>query len=246
MLVCNNCRTEFEGNFCPNCGQRSNSGRIVFRESVRDVLEHYFDFDAPLIRTVKGLITNPGKLIREYIAGRRKSYSHPFRYFIFVLATYLILKSFLDFDPIQMVSDLRGVEQVPSPDTTIAKASNYFSNHINAFLLIFALTIALFSKLFNFRSKVYFVEYLTLGFFVIGEYMLFSIFILIASTISAKFFLLNYLVVFLYPVYVLVSFHSGNLFLRILKSLLISVLAWTSYSFLGFTISIFIVKIFGL
>ncbi|MBO6572390.1 MAG: DUF3667 domain-containing protein [Balneola sp.] len=246
MLVCNNCRTEFEGNFCPNCGQRSNSGRIVFRESVRDVLEHYFDFDAPLIRTVKGLITNPGKLIREYIAGRRKSYSHPFRYFIFVLAIYLILKSFLDFDPIQMVSDLRGVEQVPSPDTTIAKASNYFSNHINAFLLIFALTIALFSKLFNFRSKVYFVEYLTLGFFVIGEYMLFSIFILIASTISAKFFLLNYLVVFLYPVYVLVSFHSGNLFLRILKSLLISVLAWTSYSFLGFTISIFIVKIFGL
>lgn len=164
MLVCNNCRTEFEGNFCPNCGQRSNSGRIVFRESVRDVLEHYFDFDAPLIRTVKGLITNPGKLIREYIAGRRKSYSHPFRYFIFVLAIYLILKSFLDFDPIQMVSDLRGVEQVPSPDTTIAKASNYFSNHINAFLLIFALTIALFSKLFNFRSKVYFVEYLTLGF----------------------------------------------------------------------------------
>jgi hypothetical protein len=130
MLVCNNCRTEFEGNFCPNCGQRSNSGRIVFRESVRDVLEHYFDFDAPLIRTVKGLITNPGKLIREYIAGRRKSYSHPFRYFIFVLAIYLILKSFLDFDPIQMVSDLRGVEQVTSPDTTIAKASNYFSNHI--------------------------------------------------------------------------------------------------------------------
>jgi len=246
MIVCNNCRTEFEGNFCPNCGQKPNSGRIIFRESVRDVLEHYFDFDTPLIRTIKGLITNPGKLIREYIAGRRKSYSHPFRYFIFVLAIYLILKSFMDFDPIQMVSDLRGVEQIPSPDTTIAKASNYFSNHINAFLLIFALTIALFSKLFNLKSKVYFVEYLTLGFFIIGEYMFFSIFILIASTISAKFFLLNYLVVFLYPVYVLASFHSGNLFLRIIKSLLISVLAWTTYAFLGFTISIFIVKIFGL
>jgi len=30
----------------------------------------FFDFDAPLFRTVGGLITNPGKVIKEYICGK--------------------------------------------------------------------------------------------------------------------------------------------------------------------------------
>ncbi len=246
MELCKNCGTQFEGNFCPNCGQRLNSGRIIFRESAKDVLEHYFDFDAPLFRTIKGMVTNPGKLIKEYIAGKRKSYSHPFRYFVLVLAIYLVLKNLLDFDPIQTVSEISGSQRAPNPNSVISKASNYFSNHINTFLLVFAFTIALFSKLFNLKSKIYFVEYLTLGFFIVAQYMFFSIFILLGSYISPYVFILNYLVVFLYPVYVLISFHSGNLALRVLKSVLISILAWVSYAFLGFSISVFIVQVFGL
>ncbi len=246
MEICKNCGTEFEGNFCPNCGQRPNSGRIVFRESARDVLEHYFDFDAPLFRTIKGLITQPDKVIREYIFGMRKKYSHPFRYFILVLAVYLVIKTLTGFDPIQTFSEIVGAKETPDPNAIATKGSNLFSNHINTFLLIYAFTIALFSKIFNLRAQYHFVEHLALGFFIVAQYMFFSVFVTLASFISPYFFLTNYLLVFIYPMYVMVKFHDGNLFLRIIKAFFASVLAWISYAFLGFRISVEIVKIFGL
>lgn len=246
MHSCKNCTTKFEGNFCPNCGQRPNSGRIILRESVRDVLENYFDFDAPLFRTIGRLITNPGKTIREYIQGRRKSYSHPFRYFIFILAIFLIVKKLIGFDPIEVASSVLGAREMPNPDALVTKGANYFSEHINSFLLIYAFTIAIFSKLFNLKSKVYFVEYLSLGFFTVSEYIFFSTIILLLSLLSPNFFILNYILILLYPAYVLVSFHDGNLFSRMIKALFASFFAWILYAFLGFSISIFIVSYFNL
>lgn len=245
-MKCNNCGTEFEGNFCSNCGQRPNTGRIVFKESVKDVFEHYFDFDAPLFRTIGGLITRPGSLIREYIHGRRKSYSHPFRYFILILAIYLILTNLLGFDPIEVYSEAIGARELPNPNATATKASNYLRDHINSFLLVFAFTLAFYSKIFNRKSGFYFVEYLSLSFFVIAEYLLFSIFVILLTQISVKFFLLNYVIVLLYPMYVLVNFHEGNLAFRILKAFLVAIFAWIGYVIISFTIAFFIVKSFGL
>lgn len=246
MQTCKNCGTEFDGNFCPNCGQKPNNGRIIFRESVRDILEHYFDFDTPLFRTIKGLITNPGKIIKEYIHGRRKSYSHPFRYFILVLALYLIIKSLIDFNPIAAFSEVLGAREMPNPNSPQTKGGDFFSNHINSFLLIYALALASLSKLFNRKSGYYFVEYLSMSFFVIAEYMFFSIFIMLLTLTSPYFFIANYVIVFLYPMYVLVSFHEGKIFSRLIKAFFISFFAWLLYAILGQTISIFIVILFGL
>ncbi len=246
MIICKNCEAQYEGNFCPNCGQKTNEGRIVFRESARDVLEHYFDFDAPLFRTIKGMITNPGKLVREYISGKRKSYSHPFRYYILVLAIYLILKSVTDFDPIETFSQAIGAREMPNPDSPATKASQFFSKHINIFLVNYALTLALFNKLFNRKAGYYFVEYLALGFFITAQYIFFSIFITGASVISPYFFLLNYLVLIFYPMYVMVSFHKGNLFLRIIKAFFTAILGWLLYVIISQFIARFIVLTFGL
>lgn len=245
-MTCNNCGTELTVTFCPNCGQRKNSGRIIFKESTREILEHYFDFDTPLFRTIKGLIIHPSKVIKEYIFGKRKSYAHPFRYFILVLAIYIIIKSLLDFDPIKVFSEVMGARELPDPNAVSTKGSNFFSNHINTFLLLYAITIAAFSKLFNRKSGFYFSEYLVLGFFIVAQYMFFSIFITILSYASPYFFVLNYILILIYPMYVLISFHEGKVVLRVIKAFLISVLAWLMYAILGQAISIFIVIYFGL
>ncbi len=246
MRSCNNCHTEFDSNFCPNCGQRPNSGRIVFKESVKDVLEHYFDFDAPLFRTIKRMITNPGTLIREYIFGKRKSYSHPFRYFILVLAVYLIVVQLIDFNPVEVFSKAMGAREMPNPDAVSSKAANFLREHINTFLLIYAFTLALFGKILNRKSGFYFVEYLSLSFFVVAQYLFFSLFIILLTLLSPKIFLVNYLVAFFYPIYVLVKFHEGNLFIRISKALLVSILGWLTYVIISFAISFFIVAQFML
>ena len=246
MITCRNCKRGFEGNFCPYCGQKPNEGRIILRESARDVAEHYIDFDTPLYKTIAGLITRPGKLIREYIYGKRKSYAHPFRYFIFMLAIYILFKKLTGFDPIETFSEMVGAREMPDPNTLSTKGSNFFSRHIDWFLMIFTFTIATFGKLFNLRSGVYFVEYLTLGFFVVAQYAFFAVFITAATFISPYFFLINYALVIIYPIYVLTSFHTGKLHWRILKSFFVVVLAWWLYIMLGFGISMLIVKTFGL
>lgn len=245
-MNCNNCGTLFDGNFCSNCGQRPNNGRIVLKESVKDILEHYFDFDAPFFRTITGLITNPGTLIREYIFGRRKSYSHPFRYFILVLAVYLILLQLLNFNPIEVFSEALGAQKLPNPDSTSSKASNFLREHINTFLLVYAFTLALFTKLFNRKSGFYLVEYLSLSFFVIAQYLFFSIFIILLTFLSPKFFFANYIIVLIYPIYVLIRFHKGNLFIRIIKAFFASFFGWITYVIASFTISLFIVRFFSL
>ena len=246
MENCKNCGFTFEGNFCPNCGQKKNSGRIVLKESARDVLENYFDFDAPLLKTIKDLFIQPGELIRNYIRGKRKSYSHPFKYYISIFAVFLIVQQLLDFDPIKAVSDALGAQELPDPNATATKAGDFFRTHINSLLLIFALTLSLFSKLFNRKSGYNITEYLVLSFYVAAQYILLSTFAYLLTPLSPSFFFLNYLFVLVYPIYVLTRFHEGKLLRRIFKGFLVTLLAWLTYAASGFTISFFIVALLGL
>lgn len=246
MIVCKNCGTKFEGNFCPNCGQRPNTGRIVFRESVRDVLEHYFDFDAPLFRTMKGLIVSPGELIREYIFGKRKKYSHPVRYYILVLAIYLIVQNIIDFDPIKATTEIMGAEQQPNLDSKQTKGSYFFRNNINLFLLFYAFFLAAFNKLFFRKSGIYFIEYLALGFFVVAQYIFFTTFVIIGVSISPYVFLLNYILVLVYPIYIIFKFHDGKWYWKLTKAFFTNLFSWVLYVMAGQTISIFIVIFFDL
>ena len=245
-MVCNNCNTTFEGNYCPKCGQKENSGRIIFRESAREILEHYFDFDAPLFHTIKMMITSPGSLIRDYIHGKRKSYSHPVRYFILILAVYLLVVNILDFNPIKTYTEAMGAREIANTEAPVVKASDFFRTHINTFLIVFAFMLAFWGKLFNLKSGYHFVEYLALSFFVVAEYLFFSVFIVFLCLISPKFFLLNYFIVLLYPIYVFMSFRREKFFISLVRSICISLLSWISYVVISFTISYFIVNIFGL
>lgn len=245
-MECLNCSMEFEGNFRPNCGQKPNSGRIVFKESALDVLEHYFDFDTPLFKTITGLITRPGALIREYIFGKRKSYSHPIRYYILVLAAYLILQSLLDFDPIATFSKITGSTQSPNMNDPATKGSYFFRDHINIFVLLFAFFLATFNKLFFRKSGYHFVEFGVLSLYIVAQYIFFNLFVLPLTFLSPYLFLINYISVLFYPVYVMFKFHEGKKLGRFFKSLGVTISAWVFYVFVGQFTATYIVIIFGL
>ena len=105
---CLNCDTALRGgDFCSQCGQKATTGRINFRETLNDFLESTFSLKAPLMRTIKLLILNPGKLFREYIDGRRKTYYRPVAFFLLFTAIYLIIKALIHFDPLhdEVVND---------------------------------------------------------------------------------------------------------------------------------------------
>lgn len=246
MEQCRNCGTTFEGNFCPNCGQRKNQGRIILRQSVKDVLENYFDFDAPLFKTIKDLTIRPGQLIRNYIAGKRKSYSHPLKYYITVLALNLIVSELIGFDPVVAFNDATGLAEMPDPDALSVKAGEYMRVHINFFLLIFVFTLSVFTKLFNRKSGYNFAEYLAMSFYIIAQYVFLSMIPVLLTLVSPTFFLFNFLLVLVYPVWVVIRFHEGGIFKRIVKGIGINLLAWFSYIAIATIVATLIIQTFNL
>ena len=91
MTRCKNCETPFEGNYCPQCGQRNVDLERPLSELVSEVVHEAFDIDGRAIRTVWTLFRRPGVLTSEFLAGRRKLYSPPFRlYLVISLAFFLV------------------------------------------------------------------------------------------------------------------------------------------------------------
>ncbi|GAO43153.1 DUF3667 domain-containing protein [Flavihumibacter petaseus] len=85
-----NCGTIVEGHYCQHCGQEN----IVPKETFWGLLTHFvYDithFDGKFFSTIRLLLTKPGFLSKEYIRGRRASYLHPIRMYVFTSAIFFI------------------------------------------------------------------------------------------------------------------------------------------------------------
>lgn len=89
--ICLNCGTALNGRYCHACGQQNTEPR----EGVWALLSHFFNdithFDGKFFSTAKFLLTRPGYLSTEYINGRRASYLHPIRMYIFTAGFFFIV-----------------------------------------------------------------------------------------------------------------------------------------------------------
>lgn len=111
--ICLNCNATLNGRFCHACGQEN----IEPRDSVWGLITHFFNdithFDGKFFSTARMLITRPGVLPREYMAGRRASYLHPIRMYVFTSAVFfLVFFSVFHIHDLDVMDDVKGVTQV--------------------------------------------------------------------------------------------------------------------------------------
>lgn len=90
---CLNCGTKVTGNFCIECGQENLELKEPFWHFIGHSIAHYFHFDSKFFNTLTPLLTKPGQLTLEYIAGRRTRFLHPVSMYIFVSIVYFLLVS---------------------------------------------------------------------------------------------------------------------------------------------------------
>ena len=90
---CLNCGTEFEGNFCPQCGQSAETGRFTMRFIFENLLAAFLSKDGGIWFTLKNLFTRPGAMIVEILKGKRRRYFSPFPMLFFTLTVYILLFS---------------------------------------------------------------------------------------------------------------------------------------------------------
>jgi hypothetical protein len=79
---CLNCGTNVQLTFCPECGQQEIDSDPTLREYLRELAGEFLRWDGKLFSTFRLLVTRPGELTREYIAGRRVRYVSPMRLFL--------------------------------------------------------------------------------------------------------------------------------------------------------------------
>lgn len=86
MLTCKNCKTEFNGSYCSNCGQKYIDKRFTVKDSIYWAFHSIFNFDKGFFHTSLDMVVKPGKVIQDFLNGITIRYAHPFR-FIFIWAS---------------------------------------------------------------------------------------------------------------------------------------------------------------
>lgn len=110
--ICLNCNAELTGRYCHVCGQEN----IEPKETVWGLVSHFFyditHFDGKFFITTHHLVTKPGFLPKEYIRGRRASYLHPIRMYVFSSALFFLIFFAMFFKPKKWVN----VNSTSTPD----------------------------------------------------------------------------------------------------------------------------------
>ncbi|MFV1450606.1 DUF3667 domain-containing protein [Maribacter sp. HS] len=92
---CLNCGhpLELSDKYCPNCSQANSTKRLTILDFFEEFLANYVSYDSKLWRTLAALLLRPGKITKEYISGRRLSYTNPFRFLLSLSIIYFLILS---------------------------------------------------------------------------------------------------------------------------------------------------------
>jgi hypothetical protein len=103
---CVSCGAPLVGTFCHECGeQRRDERDLTLRAFAHYAVEAVTNADAKLYATLRLLVTRPGALTREFVAGRRRPYLGPLQLFlVFNLVFFLLLQ--LGWGPQAFTTDL--------------------------------------------------------------------------------------------------------------------------------------------
>ena len=185
--ACKNCEKPLEENvnYCPNCGQKADTGRINWHFLFHEIQHGIFHVDGGILFTVKELFTRPGHSLREYINGKRKNHFKPVLLIMIIgsicgLINYFLNKkdklkddtiadisaSSTDLQKMNQYIDLKGFVEY------MQKVFKWFPEHL-AFTILILVPVAALSFYFAFKKKkVNYVEWLVIMCFMSGQALL--------------------------------------------------------------------------
>lgn len=92
--TCVSCDAPLHGAWCHACGERVRStDDLSLRRFASDTLHTVFDTDSRLWRTLRTLVTDPGRLTRDWADGRRRRWIAPLRLFLLINILYFLSES---------------------------------------------------------------------------------------------------------------------------------------------------------
>jgi hypothetical protein len=94
---CLNCEHPLDKSdrFCPNCSQLNSTKKLHFKDLFQEFFAGLIAYDSRLVRTLRVILFQPGKISKEYIAGKRMYYANPFRFYLSVSILFFLLYALL-------------------------------------------------------------------------------------------------------------------------------------------------------
>src|SRR5258705_12680748 len=107
---CKNCGGSLTNTqqFCPHCGQKSGIPRITTQSLVREFFQTILHAEKGIANLVRGLTTQPGIVVTEYVEGKRKKYFNPFSFLAICIGFMVLLNGWL-----------KPYQDVPVPDRQV-------------------------------------------------------------------------------------------------------------------------------
>ena len=83
-VACPGCRHVGEGTFCNACGEHLYPERASLKNIAQSLLDALFDIDSGLFYTLRRLLLNPAKTIRNFFDGDRSRHMNPLKFLMFI------------------------------------------------------------------------------------------------------------------------------------------------------------------
>lgn len=229
---CLNCGTKLLGDFCYNCGQKSDVELFTFKTLLTYLYQSFRKFDAELRNTFIALLKNPGEFCRGYLAGKRKPYTDPVKFFFLSFVFQVTVFGFI-----------RYVFQNPTIDEAAAKVATIVQLMILSSVLFWAIAFTIVFR----RTGYNLAENTVCLLFLTSEARILSVFVQIIALPLYVYFsingdlldLISLAIFFVYMIYFSRQFYRENFAKVIFKNLLVIILFGILY------LPIFMMEIFA-
>jgi len=176
---CPSCGASRRGRYCAECGERFISSEdFELKHFLLEQLPHEFlHLDGKLLSTMRLLLTQPGALAENYVAGRRQPFVGPLRVYIFVFLLQVIVGALVsgggssfqervhDSDPFGVLSYLMSSRpnvdwHSPAVAAHVREIGHWLSEFATLFIF---LLVAAFQKLVFYRLHRRYLEHVALA-----------------------------------------------------------------------------------
>lgn len=205
MEPCANCGSVFDSAYCPACGQKRTVPGIRIGEVLHDFAAGIYNVDAPIPNTLRTFVKGPGALTRAFLAGKRKAFTPPVRYFLFGIAYYYIMRWLLNWDPVDNAVHAAGGHGIP--DNAAMRVNHWMSANVNLLLPLLLVILATFDRLLFPRTTLSWVERLVHYLFAAGTYLMIATTLLPFNLIWPLMNIMNFLIILGTLVWATISLH---------------------------------------
>lgn len=213
MEPCANCGTAFDSAYCPACGQKWRKPGIRFGEVIHEFFGTITHAEGPFLQTMLGFFRGPGAMTRAYIAGKRKAFVPPVRYFIVGIGYYYLIRFFFNWDPVDSAMDATGAER--TVENGALRVNHWMSQHVNLLLPLLLIILSSFDRVLFPRTKLSLVERFVHYLFAAGTYLIVASTLLPLGVLWPAMQTLNLFVIFGIVIWACINLHGAGVWTTI-------------------------------